>query len=131
MDSDDDCDVEAEIGISFKEYLDVSTWAKIHEALQGRLGKRGAGHESTRQFLGLVLLKAESGIPWSDLPLSHSKIHNVYVRFCRWTDDGVWPLVLEAMSEALEAQHLLEQLVRTHMTFSRSRKFRSEILKAG
>lgn len=130
MDSDDGFDAATKFEISLKEYLDASIWAKIHEALQGRLGKRGIGNEGTRQFLDLVLLKAESGIPWSDLPLSHSKIHNVYVRFCRWTDDGVWPLVLRAMSEAPEAQRLLEQLVQTHMIFSRSRKLRSEILKA-
>lgn len=131
MDRDDDWDAEAGIEPPLKEYFDASTWAKIHESLRGLLGKRGSGNEGVRQFLGLVLLKAESGIPWSDLPLSHSKIHNVYVRFCRWTDDGVWPLVLEAMSEAPEARHLLEQLVHTHMAFSRSRKFRSEILKSG
>lgn len=130
MDSNDGFGAATKIETSLKEYFDASTWAKIHEALQGRLGKRGAGSEGTRQFLDLVLLKAESGVPWSDLPLSHSKIHSVYVRFCRWTDDGLWPLVLVAMSEAPEAQRLLEQLVRSHMIFRRGRKFRSEILKA-
>lgn len=58
-------------------------------------------------------------------------MHNVYVGFCRWTDDGVWPLIFEAMSEAPEAQGLLEQWVRSHMIFRRSWKFRSGILKAG
>ncbi|MDR6842824.1 transposase [Pseudoxanthomonas sacheonensis] len=130
MDSNDGFDAATKMETPLKEYFDASTWARIHASLQGSLTKRGAGNEGTRQFLDLVLLKAESGIPWSDLPLSHSKIHNVYVRFCRWTDDGVWPPVLEAMSEAPEAQRLLEQLVRNHMIFRRSRKFRSEILKA-
>jgi transposase len=130
MNSYDDCDAATKIETSIKEYFDASTWAKIHESLQGPLGKRGAGNEGTRQFLELVLLKAESGIPWSDLPLSHTKIHNVYVRFCRWTDDGVWPLVFQAMAEAPDAQRLLEQLVSSHVIFRRSRKFRSEIQKA-
>jgi hypothetical protein len=131
MNSHDDCDAATKIEPSLKEYFDASTWAKIHESLQGPLAKRGVENESTRRFLELVLLKAESGIPWSDLPLSHSKMHNVYVRFCRWTDDGVWPVAFQAMSEVPEAQRLLEQLVCSHMIFRRSRKFRSEILKAG
>lgn len=131
MNSSDHCDAATKIGTSLSEYFDASTWAKIHASLQGPLAKRGGGNDGTRQFLELVLLKAESGIPWSDLSLSHPKMHNVYVRFCRWTDDGVWPLVFEAMSEAPEAQRLLEQLVRSHLIFRRSRKFRAEILKAG
>lgn len=131
MHSDDGFDATAKFETSPTEYFDASTWTKIQESLRGPLAKRGAGDEGARQFLELVLLKADSGIPWSDLPLSHSKMHNVYIRFCRWADGGVWPLVLEAMSEAPEAQRLLEQLVRSHMIFRRSRKFRSEILKAG
>lgn len=60
MNSHERCGVLTKIETSLREYFDASTWAKIHESLKDPLAKRGAGNEGARQFLDLVLLKAES-----------------------------------------------------------------------
>lgn len=53
----------------------------------------------TRRFVEAVLWVAQTNAFWSDLPREYGPWHSIYVRFVRWSQDGVWDEVLASMED--------------------------------
>lgn len=79
--------------------LSDDQWKKI-EALKlpGTCGHLGITAGDTRRFIEAVLYRVKYGIPWRQLPPHFGHWHRVYVRFNRWSHQGVWPLVFQCLS---------------------------------
>ena len=79
--------------------LSDDQWSKI-EALKlpGTKGHLGITAKDTRRFIEAVLYRVKYGIPWRQLPPHFGHWHRVYVRFNRWSHQGVWPLIFQCLS---------------------------------
>ena len=64
-------------------------------------GLRGRVRVSNVAFLNAILHVAESGCPWPDIPKEFGNWHIIYARMQHWTDNGIWPRVLEALKSKL------------------------------
>lgn len=67
-------------------------WAELSPLLPGQAWSCGVTAADTRQFVEAVLWLGRTGASWRDLPSPLGYWHQVYVRFARWRDKGVWEL---------------------------------------
>ena len=56
-----------------------------------------------------ILWVLHTGAPWRDLPDRFGSWKTVYGRFNRWTREGVWDRVLQALNEALRGSGRLSR----------------------
>lgn len=67
------------------------------QAIRGQGGRKGQNH---RLVLNGIFWIARTGAPWRDLPEEFGKWSSVYRQFRRWTQAGLWQLILEALHES-------------------------------
>lgn len=65
-----------------------------HLPLSGRRGGRWNDH---RTVLNGILFRIRTGIPWRDLPGRYGTWKTVYERHRRWSADGTWDRILQAV----------------------------------
>jgi transposase len=100
-------------------------WAKLQElGLPGTRGHVGVTARDNRLFVEAVLYRFRAGIPWRDLPLRFGHWHRVYVRFNRWSKQGVWQRVFEHLSRDANNEYALidATVVRAHRSAAGARK---------
>jgi transposase len=107
-----------------RKLLRDDQWARIAPQVPGKAGDRGVTARDNRLFVEAVLWVARTGAPWRDLPPIYGKWHSVYVRFNRWSKQGVWDRLHEALSEDqdLEAVLLDASIVRAHQHAAGAKK---------
>ncbi len=81
-------------------------WKHIEPLCSGKASKREVTGRDNRRFADAVLWIARTGSPWRDLPQHFGAWHTAYMRFSRWSKNGVWA----RMAEALKRDTDLEQL---------------------
>ena len=71
-------------------------WAQLEPLLPAhpRQGHRWADH---RTLLNGVFHRVRVGCPWRDLPEQYGKWKTVYNRHRRWSGDGTWETILDAL----------------------------------
>lgn len=71
-------------------------WARLAPLLpvDVRQGRRWADH---RRVVNGVLHRVRAGCPWRDLPERYGPWKTVYHRHRRWSADGTWEQVLDAL----------------------------------
>lgn len=90
-------------------------WARIELLLPGRPGGHGGVANDNRLFIDAVLWIAKTGAPWRDLPDRLGKWNSVWKRFDRWSRQGVWQRIFEAVHDPdLRALILDSTNVRAH-----------------
>ena len=52
-----------------------------------------------RVFLDAIIYRCKNGCSWRDLPKDFGNWHVIYMRFSRWTQNGVFDRVYAALSE--------------------------------
>ena len=60
--------------------------------------KRGRPPADHRRVLDAVFWVARTGSPWRDLPDALGRWDTVYQQFRRWTQGGLWDVLLEALA---------------------------------
>jgi transposase len=60
-------------------------------------GRRPADH---RRVLDGVLYVTRTGVPWRDLPPEFGNWNSVHRQYRRWTEAGVWDVMLAALAES-------------------------------
>ena len=82
-------------------------WERLKAlGLPGQEGHVGVTAKDNRLFVEAVLYRLRAGIPWRDLPEHFGNTatdrglrwHRVYVRFNRWSKQGVWQRVFEQLA---------------------------------
>jgi len=103
-----------------RKIITDGVWLKLSEAIDqakhSRAGKPPTQEE--RLFLEALLWLARTGSPWRDLPGELGHWHNVYMRYRRWEDRGVWARLWASLQteELAEARALFidSTTVRAH-----------------
>jgi transposase len=62
--------------------------------------KRGRPPADHRRVLDGIFWIARTGSPWRDVPEKFGKWSSVYRQFLRWTQAGLWDILLEALAES-------------------------------
>ena len=75
-------------------------WERIQTlGLPGSNDYVGVTAQDNRLFVEAVLYRFRAGIPWRDLPARFGNWHRVYVRFNRWSKQGVWLRIFENLAK--------------------------------
>ena len=74
-------------------------WERLEPLCSGKKSDCGITSKDNRLFLEAVLWIARTGSPWRDLPKPFGKWHNVYNRFARWSEKGVWARIAQNLSD--------------------------------
>ena len=71
-------------------------WARLEPLLPGGAG-RGRPWADHRTVINGVFHRARVGCPWRDLPPDYGPWKTAYNRHRRWSGDGTWERILEAL----------------------------------
>lgn len=91
--------------------LDEMRWSAIVAALPPLVRARALNGVRTRSFLEGVLWVAVTQQPWGRLPKACGPWHSVYVRFTRWTHEGIWDVVIASLNLHPDIADPLRRLV--------------------
>jgi putative transposase len=91
-------------------------WERMAPHLPGKPGDPGRSGADNRRFVEAVLWLARTGSPWRDLPVSLGNWNSVFIRFSRWSKDGVWDRLFTAMADDPDFEYIMidSTIVRAH-----------------
>jgi transposase len=105
-------------------------WERL--GLPGHSGHVGVTAKNNRLFIEAVLYRFRAGIPWRDLPEHFGNTaterglrwHRVYVRFHRWSKQGLWQKVFAQLAQEPNNEYALidSTIVRAHRSAAGARK---------
>lgn len=111
-----------------------SQWKKIAPLLPGKAGDPGRTAEDNRIFINAIFWLAKTGAPWRDLPERFGNWNSVFRRFRRWSDNGIWLKIMEALgdedAEGFEELMLDSSVVRAHQHAAGAEKKTGEMDQA-
>lgn len=79
--------------------LSDADFDRLAPLVPGRPGTRGRSGDDNRRFLDAVVWIARTGAPWRALPPALGRWNTVFQRFNRWSRDGVWTSLFEAVQD--------------------------------
>ena len=82
-------------------------WERMQAHLPGKASDPGRTGANNRLFVEAILWLARTGVPWRDLPDSFGNWNSVFVRFSRWSKDGVWDQLFAAMSDDPDFEYIM------------------------
>ena len=75
----------------------------LEPLLPDRRPRRGGRYGDHRRVINGVLWRTRTGAPWRDLPACYGKWQTVYYRHRRWSADGTWERILNALRAGCDA----------------------------
>jgi transposase len=91
-------------------------WDRIQDLLPRIKNMPGRPAKDNRLFVDAVLFRFRAGIAWRDLPERFGDWKNVYQRFNRWSDKGVWQKLFECLASQADNEYAMidSTIVRAH-----------------
>ena len=93
-------------------------WAFFESFLVGSSALGGRPPADHRRVLDGIFWIARTGAPWRDLPSEFGNWNSVWRQFRRWTEAGLWDVLLQALAdgggEADALQMIDSTIVRAH-----------------
>ena len=91
-------------------------WARIFEALPGKMGDPGRSSADNRKFVEAVLWVGRNGARWRALPKEYGHWNSVHRRFRRWSQKGVWQMIFNELAVDADTEWLMidSTIVRAH-----------------
>ncbi|WP_443072706.1 IS5 family transposase [Streptomyces sp. RPT161] len=83
--------------------LTKAEWARLKPYLP-QSGQRGGRWASHRKVINGILFRQRTGVPWRDLPARFGSWKTVYERHRRWSADGTWDRILQAVQADADAE---------------------------
>ena len=77
-------------------WLSDAEWARLEPLLPR--GRRGARRVDDRRVISGILYMLRSGGRWRDCPGAYGPYTTVYNRFNRWSRQGIWLAMFEAVT---------------------------------
>ncbi len=77
-------------------WLDDAAFAKIEPHLPR--GRRGAHRQDDRRIISGIIHMLRCGAPWRTCPAEYGPATTIYNRYHRWSRQGVWQHVFEALT---------------------------------
>lgn len=103
--------------------LSDADFDRLAPLVPGRPGTRGRSGDDNRRFLDAVVWIARTGAPWRALPPDLGRWNSVFQRFNRWSRDGVWQRLFEAVQDPDMEWLLLDSTsIRAHQHAAGARK---------
>jgi mannitol 2-dehydrogenase len=75
-------------------------WARIEPFIPSN--RRGVKPKNNRRILSGIMHVLKSGCRWVDCPPEYGPAKTVYNRFNRWSAQGIWQSIFEAVAEPAE-----------------------------
>ena len=100
-------------------------WERLEQlGLPGGRSHVGVTAKDNRLFVEAVLYRFRAGIPWRDLPPRFGNWHRVYVRFNRWSQQGIWQKVFAQLAQEADNEYVMidSTIVRAHRSAAGARK---------
>ena len=79
-------------------WLSDAEWARVEPLLPR--GRRGAHRVDDRRVISGIVYMLRSGGRWRDCPAVYGPYTTIYNRFNRWSRQGVWLAIFEAVTGA-------------------------------
>jgi len=91
-------------------------WKRIAPHLRGKASDRGVTAKNNRLFVEAVLWIARTSSPWRDLPSVFGNWNSTFRRFSRWSEDGVWESLFNALADDPDFEYVIvdSTIVRAH-----------------
>jgi transposase len=80
--------------------LSAEQWARIVPLLPPQKPRTGRPNHDYRTFLAGMLWLLQTGTSWRELPAQFGPWQTVYHRYQRWRQAGIWPQVLDILSQS-------------------------------
>jgi len=105
-------------------------WQRIADRLPSNISKRASRNGARYQrFVEEVLQVAVADMRWRELESRSGSWRTVYVRFHRWSQEGVWEQVIAALEPSPELSAALRRRVSEHQRASERRAKSAEDAK--
>jgi transposase len=104
--------------------LNDEQWDKIKHLMPGKDGDRGVTANDNRLFVEAVIYRYRTGMPWRDLPPRFGDFRVVHLRHSRWSKNGIWKVVFEALATDADNEYAMidSTIVRAHQHSSGAKK---------
>lgn len=101
---------------SVRLMLKDQQWERIEPHPPGKSSDPGRTGVDNRLFVEAILWLARTGVPWRDLPDYFGNWNSVFIRFSRWSKDGVWDRLFTAMADDPDFEYIKidSTIVRAH-----------------
>jgi transposase len=105
-------------------FLTTERWQKIKPLLPLESGYWGRPSRPHRKIIEGILWVLRTGAPWRDLPVKYGPWNSCYNRFDRWTSQGVWQTIWEALKEDIDNENFAidGSIVKAHQDACRIKK---------
>lgn len=80
-----------------RDVITDQMWGRIEPLLPSSRGKPGRPFRDHRLLVEGICWRLRTGAPWRDLPERFGPWQTAWERFDRWSADGTWAAVLEAV----------------------------------
>ena len=107
-----------------RRWLRDDQWERLGPMLPGKEGDPGRTGDNNRLFIEAVLWVARTGSPWRDLPAEFGLWNSVYMRFGRWSNNGIWQKVFAELAKDADFEEVFldSTIVRAHQHSSGAAK---------
>ena len=85
-------------------------WAVFRPFLTENRSRGGRPPRDHRSVLDAIFWIARTGSPWRDLPEAFGPWNSVFRQYRRWTQAGIWDVILSALTES-EASDSSTQMI--------------------
>lgn len=94
-------------------------WERLAPLLPAAGGRGGRWADHRRTIDG-ICFRVRTGLPWRDLPAEFGEWITVYKRFRRWSADGTWQRLLDAVRAQADAAGDIDWNVAVDSTIERA-----------
>ena len=92
---------------SVRLLLEDHQWEQMRPHLPGKPSDPGRTGVNNRLFVEAVLWLARTGVPWRVLPDVFGNWNSTFVRFSRWSKDGVCDRLFAAMAADPDFEYIM------------------------
>jgi transposase len=107
-------------GVSRKQLLTDEQWALVEPLLPPQRSGRGRPMRDHRQVIEGVIYRYRCGIAWRDLPEEFGPWQTVWKRHRRFSGDGTWDRVHQALVARADAAGGVDWVVSVDSTINRA-----------
>lgn len=94
-----------------RHVISDSAWEAIEPLLPVSTGKRGGQYRDHRLVVEAIVWKYRTGAPWRDLPERFGPWQTAWKRHAKWSRDGTWQRMWQALQAKADAGGDLDWLV--------------------
>lgn len=106
--------------------INETQWERLYGFLSEHPNLYAKNEEATRLFVDAVHWRMRTGAQWRELPERFGKWNNIYRRFARWEEKGIWEQMYDYFADDVDMEYVLPDstVVRAHASAAGATKKR-------